>query len=293
MSATRFLLALSLLAPSAALAETETIELANGDKVTGTVVERTETEVVLEHDLFGRVKIPVEELKQPEPPNPGLFGTGFLLGWTRTASLGISGKEGTSDTTDVIAALDGDFEDESRRWYFDARYDLSTAEGDRTDHSAMVALGRDWLFPSSRWFLFARSRFDYDEFRTWETRLQGDTGVGYDFIERESFDLRGRTGPSVAQEWHADEFRAEWFAGPELVWRVYDGLKLEASNFFYYSITPETEYRNVSDLHLKWSLMEDPALSMNAGLENEYQSDAESDAEKNELKYYTTIGVDF
>jgi putative salt-induced outer membrane protein YdiY len=175
---------------------------------------------------------------QPEPPNPGLFGTGFLEGWTRTFSLGLSGQEGNSKTLDIIATLDADFEDENRRWAFDARYNYSTADSDTTNHNAMVALGRDWLFSESRWFTFARGRFDYDDFRTWELRLQGDGGVGYEFIKWETFELRGRTGPSLVQEFSESQFRAEWLAGPEFVWHLTPNQKLEASNFIYYSFTP-------------------------------------------------------
>jgi hypothetical protein len=200
--------------------QTETIELGNGDKVTGTVVERTDEKIVLDHEVFGRMEVPLAQLKQPEPPNPGLFGTGFLEGWTRTFSLGLSGQEGNSKTLDIIVGLDADAENEKRRWAFDARYNYSTADSDTTNNNAMVALGRDWLFSESRWFTFARGRFDYDDFRTWEFRLQGDAGVGYEFIKWETFTLRGRTGPSVVQEWNENQFRAEWLAGPELVWNL-------------------------------------------------------------------------
>ena len=157
----------------------------------------------------------------------------------------------------------------------------------------MVALGRDWLFSESRWFMFTRSRFDYDDFRTWEFRLQGDAGVGYEFIKWETFTLRGRTGPSVVQEWNENQFRAEWLAGPELVWNLTPNQKLEASNFIYYSFTPWGEFRNVSNLNWKWDLAQKPALSLKAGLENEYQSDVASGDKKNDLKYYTSIGIDF
>lgn len=293
MSATRMLLALQILTAMPALADTETLELANGDKVTGTVVERSDDTIVLDHALFGRIEIPLAELKQPEAPNPGLFGTGFLEGWTRTASLGLSGESGDSDKIDLVAALDGDFEGEEMRLAFDARYNLSTAEGDTTTQNAMAALGSDWLFPQSRWFTFARGRFDYDEFRSWTLRLQGNLGVGYSFIGNERFALRGRTGPSVVQEWKVDQFRAEWLAGPELVWRINHVMSVEASNLFYYSFTPWGEFRNLSNVSWKLDLLEDPDLSLNAGAENEYQSDVESGAEHNSLKYYTAIGVDF
>jgi putative salt-induced outer membrane protein YdiY len=273
--------------------QTETVELSNGDKVTGAVVERTDEKIVLFHDVFGRIEIPLVQLMQPEPPNPGLFDTGFLEGWTRTFSLGLSGQEGNSKTLDIIAALDADAENEKRRWAFDARYNYSMADSDTTNNNAMVALGRDWLFSESRWFTFARGRFDYDDFRTWEFRLQGDAGVGYQIIQWETFGLRGRTGPSVVQEWKESQFRAEWLAGPELVWNLTPNQKIEASNFIYYSFTPWGEFRNVSNLDWKWDLAQKPALSLKAGLENEYQSDVASGVKKNDLKYYTSIGIDF
>ena len=293
MPAIRVRLMLLLLVPVSALADTETIELSNGDKVTGTVIERTDEKIALAHDVLGRIEIPVAQLMPPEPPNPGLFGTGFLEGWTRTFSFGLSGQEGNSKTLDLNGALDADYEDDTRRWAFDARYNYSTADSDTTNHNAMVALGRDWLFSESRWFVFAKSRFDYDDFRTWKYRIQGNGGVGYQFIERETFELRGRTGPSVVQEWREDQFRAEWLAGPELVWKLTPAQKIEASNFFYYAFTPWAEFRNVSDLHWQWDLAEKPALSLKAGLENEYQSDVEAGIKKNDLKYYLALGLDF
>jgi putative salt-induced outer membrane protein YdiY len=273
--------------------QAETVELGNGDKITGAVVERTDETIVLCHDVFGRIEIPIAQLMQPAPPNPGLFGTGFLEGWTRTFSLGLSGQQGDSETLDIIAALDADSENEKRRWDFDARYFYSTADSDTTKNNAMVALGRDWLFGKSRWFMFTRGRADYDDFRTWEFRIQGDAGVGYEIIQWETFKLRGRTGPSVVQEWNEDQFRAEWLAGPEFVWNLTANQKLEASNIFYYSFTPWGEYRNVSNLNWKWDLSQKPALSLKAGIENEYQSDVAPGVKKNDLKYYTSIGIDF
>ena len=233
------------------------------------------------------------ELKQPEPPNPGLFGTGFLFGWTRTFSLGLSGQQGNSDTTDLTMALDADAENEKRRWAFDARYNLSIADGDTTKNNAMTSLGRDWLFPESKWFAFAAARFDYDDFRTWTFRIQGEGGLGYEIFTYDSFQLRARTGPSVVQEWSEDQFRAEGMIGPELVWKPLENQSLEASNFFFYAFTPWAEYRNVSRIQWRWNLTEEPVLSLMAGVENEYQSDVEAGFKNNDLKYFTTVGLDF
>ncbi len=49
----------------------------------------------------------------------------------------------------------------------------------------------------------------------------------------------------------------------------------------------------MSDLHWQWNLVEKPALSLKAGLVNEYQTDVAPGSEKNDLKYYTSVGLDF
>jgi hypothetical protein len=49
----------------------------------------------------------------------------------------------------------------------------------------------------------------------------------------------------------------------------------------------------LSDIHWTWDLAEKPALSLKAGLENEYQSDVAPGTKKIDLKYYTSIGIDF
>ena len=77
------------------------------------------------------------------------------------------------------------------------------------------------------------------------------------------------------------------------MWNLTDTQKLEASNYFYYAITPSATYRNVTDLHWKWNLAEEPALNLQAGIENEYQSDVDSGSKRNDTKYYTSVGIDF
>jgi hypothetical protein len=49
----------------------------------------------------------------------------------------------------------------------------------------------------------------------------------------------------------------------------------------------------VSDLRWRWNLAAKPALSLNAGVENEYQSDVAPGRKNNDLKYYTSVGLDF
>ena len=77
------------------------------------------------------------------------------------------------------------------------------------------------------------------------------------------------------------------------IWKFTPAQRLKASNYFYYSFTPWATFRNVSSANWRWDLAEEPNLNLQAGVENEYQSDVAPGRKKNDLKYFTTVGIDF
>ena len=284
-----------LLAPLAPLAASaaDTIELTNGDELTGRVLERSDERVVLEHPSLGRLEIPVDRIKPPEPPNEGLFGSSILAGWTRTFLLGVSGAQGNTRNNDVLAALDMDYADDARRWAFDAAYRFGAADGETNEHDALAQLRRDWLFEGSPWFVFALGRGDYDQFKTWTWRVNGAMGVGYQFVDTESFELEGLLGPSLTKQFAEDDFFVEALVGLEAVWRISEHHSLSLSNTIYPALNDLGEFRNLSTFAWKWKLLEDPGLSLVAGVDNEYLSEVESGLKHDDLKYSTSIGIDF
>jgi hypothetical protein len=282
---------LLLFAPLAAAAES--IDLVNGDKLSGNVIEQNAERVVLEHPVLGRVEIPVEQIKPPKAPKRGLFGTSFLAGWTRTFQLGVSGAQGNTKNNDVLAALDLAYEDEQRRWDFDAAYRFGAADGETTQHDALAQLRRDWLLAGSRWFFFGIGRFDYDQFKTWTYRLNGSGGIGYQFLKSERFELRGLFGPSLTKQFNESDFFVEALVGLEGLWKISKHHSLSLSNTIYPALNDIGEFRNLSALAWKWKLMEEPGLSLIAGVDNEYESSVASGLKHNDVKYSTSLGIDF
>ena len=136
-------------------------------------------------------------------------------------------------------------------------------------------------------------RFDYDEFRTWTYRVNFAPGVGYQFLKNESFDVRGLVGPSVTQQFKENEFFIEALAGVEGIWTLSKLHSLSLSNYIYPALNDLGEFRNMTTFAWKWKLLEDPGLSLLAGVGNEYQSKVESGLKHNDVKYSTSIGIDF
>jgi hypothetical protein len=283
-----------LLSSWAFAAGAETYELENGDRITGEVIRQSDTEIVLEHPVLGRIEIPLAELAPKEGPRPGLLGTPLLAGWKRTLALGLNGQRGNTETTDIVAALDLDFEDEQVRWKVDARYGFSRAEGATTKHNGLVELNRDGLLATSPWFWFAGGRYDWDQFRSWDQRLSANSGIGRELVKTERFALRGRLGPAVTREFDGDDpWRYEAMFGVEATWAIDENHSIEVSNRFFQAVNDGQPYRNLTDARWRWQLSRDPALSLNVGIENEYVSNPAPGLDGNDLKYLTTLGIDF
>ena len=286
-------LALSLVWLAAA-AGAETYELKNGDKISGEVVSLDDERIVLEHSVFGQVEIPLTEVAPAKGPRPGLFGTPLLAGWTRTFMLGVNGERGESETADVLAALDLDYKDDSLRWKVDGRYTFSSAETETTKHNALFEVTRARSFEDSRWFWLANGRWDWDEFRSWDHRLTLIAGLGYELVQHENFTLRLAAGPAITREFGGtDSWLYEAMVGAEAEWKLAENHTIEVSNRFFQAVNEDSPYRNLTDAKWKWQLSDDPGLSLNLGIENEYESDPVPGVEPNDLKYFTSLGIDF
>lgn len=276
-----------------AMARADTFKLANGDKVSGHVVARTPDTITLDNPVLGRIEIPVAKLAPEKPPRPGLFGTNLLKGWTRTLQLGMNGQTGNTVSNDFTSILDLDAEDEWRRWAVEAAYFYSSADHQASKNNGHLSVDRDWLFPGSRWFAFAGGRGDYDQFQSWEYRVQAKGGVGYDFLKTKRLAIRGRLGPSVTREFNPGQLFIEALVGIHASWKVNDKLSIQGDNTIYPAFNQLGEYRNVSSLSWKWQLAEHPLLSLNLGVRNEYQTDVAQGNRHDDFKYFGTVGLGF
>jgi putative salt-induced outer membrane protein YdiY len=272
-----------------AWSETMTVELLNGDVVTGEVVERTDERIVLEHPVLGRLEIPIEQVN-PRALHVGIFGTDFLAGWDKQLDVGFSGSEGDTDETDVLVGASLNYADERKRWIIRGHYELSYSENEIDDHDARVNALRDWLFAGSRWFAFSYSTYDFDEFESWKHRVTTGAGPGYRIIPEGAFQLDARFGP-----FYTYEFGDERNSRPELAgglfarWKISDANTLRL-NSVYFQTLDQLEFRNVTAFEWKIRLMLTKGLHLKIGIDNEY--DSASEESKNNLKYYSALAFD-
>jgi putative salt-induced outer membrane protein YdiY len=289
---TRNLLARLVIGMLAGSAAAEKIELANGDVLDGEVLERTADELVLKHEILGRLEIPTSQLSIATVKE-GMFGTGFLRGWDRRLELGANGSDGNSDTLNVLGGLHLGFENDYHRFRLTSAYRLNEDEGDRTANNAFAEAVNDWLHPDRRWFPFVETRWDYDEFEDWDHRIAAGAGLGWKFYDTERFQLLGRAGLGASRTFGGEDERwvPEALLGLEGAWTIAENHKLTFYNKLYPDLDETGEFRNLSGL--AWIIALNEELSLKLGAENEYESFAPEGTEKNDLRYTGSLLIGF
>lgn len=290
---------------SAPLATAATITLDNGDRLQGEILAESETTVRLSHPTLGELSLPrsaiasierdgevaVTALDEGETEgastDDGLLGTGWLTGWKRLLDVGITGAEGKSDNMKINAGFSADYEDEATRWAHKTAYYRNEADGDLSDNSFYSLLNRDWLRPGSPWFQFAGGRFDWDEFKDWDYRLGLNGGVGYEFVNTDSWRLLGRTGIGGNQTFGGsrEEFTPELLLGIQVDWKISEREALHFTNTLYPNLTDTGEFRNLTSLDWMLDLDQALGLGLKFSLTNEYDSLTEDGIDKNDFKY--------
>ncbi|HLL88184.1 MAG TPA: DUF481 domain-containing protein, partial [Tepidisphaeraceae bacterium] len=235
---------------------------------------------------------------EPAPPkvgngSPGWFGSSFMRGWEKRFELGFNGSSGTSQTFDLITKFNGKFEDDKHRWKTSAAYYRGSANGNRSRNEFVAQFEKDWLLPQSKWFWFARGRYDYNEFQYWRQRAGGFGGVGYEFAKGPKFDLIGRVGLGASRDFGGDDpkSRPEGLLGVEARWAITDRVTLTGFTTFFPDLTDPRHFRNMSGAGAALTFAVDPSggMSFKLGVENEYQSFTRDDSPHNALRYFGAL----
>jgi putative salt-induced outer membrane protein YdiY len=301
-----------LLAACPLLAHAEdVVYLHSGDTLTGTIVERTDDFVRITHPDLGEMTIdssriehvlladaPLDTDDASADPLPAMADTedgGEASLWKNSFSLGLSGSFGNTDTQSLNAQVNSTRETETTRLLLDAAYYFGSSNGDRDENRLTAGARHDWLVPNSKWFYFAEGRFDYDEFQSWEYRLSGFGGAGYELIKEEDRQLRLRAGLGLTKEFNSpnDDIRPEALFGVEYKHQLSDRQELALKSTIYPDLDDTGEFRTTSEA--SWSLLIDEkmGMSVNAGVFHEYQSKVGTGVDKNDLKVFAGLKFDF
>ncbi|MEM7229352.1 MAG: DUF481 domain-containing protein [Planctomycetota bacterium] len=203
----------------------DTITLISGEELDGTVIERGQENIVLQHPILGDIEIPLTGIElingtpmpaiAPVRPTPQSTTTSTPDAavasmpapavdvpaepevlepdkpkWKSQIEVGANGSQGSTETADFRTTFRTSVEDDGSLFRFDTTYRLSTDRGDRTENRVTVGTFNEWKKANTDWTAFLQSRFDADEFQPWDSRITASGGLGYVLrdIQRENAD---------------------------------------------------------------------------------------------------------
>ncbi len=308
------------------------IELITGEVLLGEIVQRTAECLVLDHPILGRLEIPAQAVRRvddwlpaqsspptelvrdtrksepnpapptpappPPPPEPGPR-------WHSKIEFGFAATEGNSEDANLTLAFKSLIDRGYDKYTLDSRYSLRTSRGDRSENKLTAGLLAEWPLSDPRWSYFAQSRYDFDEFQSWDHRITGGGGVGYHLIDingvdpagnaRDVFDLRIRAGLGLRREYGStnERIQPEGIFGGNLVWQLNSHQRLAAGTTFFPNLDETSEFRVVTNAEWVLDLETLDGLSLKLGLAHEFQSVTDPGIKENDLSVYGAFVLDF
>lgn len=311
----------ALLLAMCGTAHGEKITLTDGDVITAPITAQDADAVTINHPSLGELTIPraniasihedadalaeavaaqeeaeaAEALEAERAADDGMFGTGFLQGWNRRLSLGFNGAEGNSRNTNIRANFHADYETDEDRWALDLIYRVSRSSGATTENRFSAELTKDWLLPEEDYFFWANGKFEWDDFEAWDNRISGFGGIGYQFVENDKWNVRGRAGIGGNQTngGGTNEFTLEAFLGVEVDYTISESQSVAFTNYLYPSLEDVADFRNITTLAWQIEIDQDKGMSLEFGVANEHDSAAPAGFKKNDFTYYAALVWDF
>ncbi len=271
------------------VASADQVQLEDGDVLRGTVVEQTDTQIVLEHSVLGRLEIPRDRIKDLDIEDKK------DVKWDSHVNVAFNGASGNTEESSLRIGGRSRRRTPETRLRLDAAYYLSTSESRIDNNKLTVGIEHDWLLRESRWFLFADGRFDYDQFESWRQRVANHVGPGYDIIDKEGLLLDARVGVGPRKEWGSedDDWEPEGLLGLRFDWQITRRQSFDASAAFLPVLGDFGNYRTRSAVNWAVRVFNDLDLSVTTGVSHEYQSRVDPDKDHNDLRFFTGLQFDF
>lgn len=297
----------------------DVVVLSTGERLIGDVVEQSDGMVTLDHPVLGRIELspdavnqviltdeatpreeqesPAEEDREEETPEEETPAPEVVEepSWASRIELGFGVSEGNTESKNLNLNFRTERDTKLETTTFDAAYYFAEDDGDTSENKATAGVNQDWKEPDTPWLYFARARYDYDEFNSWQSRVTAGVGVGYRFVDEDDFKLTGRAGLGAAKEFQSDrdDVRLEGILGIDLNWAIDEHQRFVLGSTYFPDLDETGEFRTVTDARWALNLPQYDGASVFLGLRHEHQSLVDPGQENNDLLIFGGLAIDF
>lgn len=306
---------------------TAVVVLTTGERLVGVLGGGDDEVIVLRHALLGDLRIPrahvdaVEPVVPPDaqdapappsdaapadsaagaapephaPPEPPAPPTSWLRGWRGSVDIGASGSGGNSDTLSLRGSVGARRQTPTHDTRTGVSYLYSADSGTASASRGEAFLRNDWVWPDSRWGLFAQSRAEYDEFQDWDWRLSGSIGPSYALIktDRTNLRVRGGVGFSALVGGADDGLTPEGLLGADLEMKLNDRSRLFATAEYLPSLDDVPEFRAVGRAGIEILLNAENKTNLKIGVTDRYTTTPGPGRSRNDIDAFLTLGWEF
>ncbi len=267
------------------------VKLSNGETIKGEVTKQDANGIVLKHPVLGDIALRPDqftEVKAIAPPAPA-------SPWKSYVNASVSGVQSTNDTLDVRLAGGTLYKEDGWLFQVDAQWYYRSNNGDAQDNNILATQILERDLGESRWTIFEKAQFEYDEFQSWKQRYSIFGGVGYRLYTEKPLELTPRIGfGATREEGTSDRWYPSFLASFEGLWTINDEQRVKFGGQYVPDVANFQEFYffNVYADFI-WDIPNTDNLSFIAGVRDEYNSSATDGTAKNELRYYAGIQLNF
>jgi putative salt-induced outer membrane protein YdiY len=214
--------------------------------------------------------------------------------WEGRVELGANGSAGNAER--FATRYGAKVKRQTRRstFTFDVLYSTSFAAGVKNEDKLLSESRTEWKLWETRWHYFAHGTSDYDQFTAYGLRVNGDTGLGYQYVDTGLTQIKGRAGMGFSQEFNSpdERFVPEGVLGTSFEHRLTKRQKLIGSCDYFPDISDIHDFRMRSSA--SWEIKIDPParLSLRLGMFDRYDS-TPNGKRRNDIDYSTLIVWEF
>jgi putative salt-induced outer membrane protein YdiY len=219
--------------------------------------------------------------------------------WKLSIDFSLNSTTGNTEEQTLRFGLTAGYETPKTRLAIDSSYYFKATSGITTDNKFTLGGRHDWLLPESRWFWFVAGRLDYDQFESWEERVNAQAGPGYHIIQRDDFEMEMTwdlyAGIGARKEFGSlnDQTKLEGALGTVYTLQITERQSLQVDVVFFPVLDDWSDYRLRSTGNWRYVLDQDYHLALVIGYLLEYQSIADPGKLNEDFRIWIGIQYSF
>lgn len=271
-----------------------TVELQNGDKISGILESADTNNLIILHDVLGRLTIPRSAIKPTPPPEP----VKPVEPWSGSFDLALNGSEGNTDTQIFRTELNVKHDTKESLDSFIALFRRSMTDDDSTEEKFFTMLRHEWKIQDSKWRPFVQGSYEKDQFADYAGRGAVAGGAAYQFMDGPVHKVQGRIGGGVSHKYGnhddaVDDNTVEALVGGDWTWQINEASKFFLYTDVYPAVNPSGGYRSVSRVSYETQVDPSSAWYVKTGIDLFHDSDAGQGKVENDWNYYVGLGRAF